>query len=80
MIEIGLKQNDKQKIIEGANGYIRLIRDHIFKEDNILYPMADDALSDEVKKNMLNKFKKIDSEKKVAIKRFEKFANEVAGE
>ena len=80
MIEIGLKQNDKQKIIEGANGYIRLIRDHIFKEDNILYPMADDALSDEVKKNMLNKFKKIDSEKKVAIKKFEKFANEVAGE
>ena len=29
---------------------------------------------------MLNKFKKIDSEKKVAIKRFEKFANEVSGE
>jgi len=46
MMEEGLAENNKDKLIKGAQGYIGLLREHIFKEDNILYPMADEALND----------------------------------
>jgi hemerythrin-like domain-containing protein len=78
MMELGLKESNKNKIIEGARGYIQLIREHIFKEDNILYPMADEALSKNVQKIMLEKFKEINSAKKKEVEGFEKFAKEVA--
>ena len=78
MMEAGLNDRNKSKLIEGANGYIELIREHIFKEDNILYPMADEALNKEVKKTMLEKFKKIRSTRKKEAEGFEKFAKEVA--
>ena len=31
-------------VLENANGYIQLLRGHIFKENNILFPMADRAI------------------------------------
>jgi len=77
-MELGLNEGDKDKIIEGARGYITLIREHIFKEDNILYPMADEALNYEIQKDMLEKFKKINVAKKKEIEAFEKFIEEVA--
>jgi hemerythrin-like domain-containing protein len=58
-IKKGLSEKNEKKIISNARDYINLIRDHIFKEDNILYPMADETLTKEVKKTMLNKFKDI---------------------
>src|SRR3989338_1018521 len=57
VMESGLNEKNKSKLIEGAKGYIQLIREHIFKEDNILYPMADNALSDSTKNKMLRKFR-----------------------
>src|SRR3989338_6539890 len=45
MMELGMDEREKNKLIEGARNYIQLIREHIYKEDNILYPMADEALS-----------------------------------
>jgi len=33
------------KIVENARGYSSLLAQHIAKEDNILYPIADDCLS-----------------------------------
>lgn len=78
LMESGVNEKNKDKLIEGARGYIQLIREHIFKEDNILYPMADEALSDNVQRTMLEKFKKINSSKKEEVERFEKFAKEVA--
>src|SRR3989339_152624 len=75
MMESGM--NDKNKLIEGARNYIRLIREHIFKENNILYPMADEALSKKVQKTMLEKFNKINFAKKKEVERFEKFAKEM---
>ncbi|MEK7162862.1 MAG: hemerythrin domain-containing protein [Patescibacteria group bacterium] len=59
-MENGLRGNNKNKIIENARGYSQLLQEHIFKEDNILYPMADEALSQKTKKAMLNKFEKIE--------------------
>ncbi|MAE13835.1 hypothetical protein CMO92_04680 [Candidatus Woesearchaeota archaeon] len=79
LMKSGLNYGDKDKLIEGANGYIVLIREHIFKEDNILYPMADEALNDKTQKNMLEKFKKINTEKRKEVERFEKFVKEVGG-
>lgn len=35
------------EVIENANGYIQLLRGHIFKENNILFPMADRAINPE---------------------------------
>ena len=58
-METGMRERDKEKLIRGARGYMTLIREHIFKEDNILYPMADGVLENNVKKEMLDKFEKI---------------------
>ncbi|MFH1590337.1 MAG: hemerythrin domain-containing protein [archaeon] len=79
-MEEGLSENNKDKIIEGARHYIELIREHIYKEDNILYPMADEAISDEVERKMLEKFKKINAERKKDVEKFELFAEEVKSE
>lgn len=59
-MEQGLRENNRDKIIENARGYARLLQEHIYKEDNILYPMADQALSQETKKAMLDKFEKVE--------------------
>ncbi len=58
-MEESLEKNDKQGLIENARGYANLIQEHIFKEDNILYPMADDILNESIEKEMLEKFKRI---------------------
>ena len=58
-LEGALISGDKNKIIENARGYAELLEDHIYKEDNILYPMADEVLDDAAQKEMLEKFAKI---------------------
>ncbi len=55
----GLKENNSKDIVQNSEDYIRLIREHIFKEDNILYPMADENLSKKTLDNMYKKFNKI---------------------
>ena len=62
-IEEGMKEKNKRKIINNARGYVNLIREHIFKEDNILYPMSEEALGRKTKKEMEKKF--ADAEKKM---------------
>ena len=42
-----VKEGKEDKIKENALAIVSLMRDHIFKEDNILYPCAKDALSQE---------------------------------
>lgn len=59
----GLAENNQAKVIENARGYADLLQEHIFKEDNILYPMADQALSQEVQQTMLEKFQEAEQEK-----------------
>ena len=58
-LQKGLEQNDKDKVIENALGYAQLLKSHIFKEDNILYPMAEDALSLEKQEEILKKFEEV---------------------
>lgn len=51
------------KIIKNTSGYIDLLKDHIDKEDNILYMMADAHLSAKTQKDLLEKFDKVEDEK-----------------
>ena len=62
-IEEGLNEEDKQKVISGIKGYTSLLQEHIFKEDNILYPMADEVLNKEIEQEMLKKFEQVNKEK-----------------
>jgi len=34
----------RDKVVQSAMGYVRLLRQHIYKEDNILFPMADKVI------------------------------------
>jgi hemerythrin-like domain-containing protein len=63
-MEQALKENNKAKVIENAKGYAQLLQEHIFKEDNILYPMADEALNQQIQKEVLDKFKQAESKRK----------------
>jgi hemerythrin-like domain-containing protein len=65
-----LKENDKEKLVKNAEGYAGLICEHIFKENKILYPMADEVLSKEVQKKMLDEFEEIGKKKIVEKKKY----------
>ena len=43
----GLEEGDEKKIKENVQAIISLLREHIFKEDNILYPCAKGVLSED---------------------------------
>ncbi|GBD86141.1 hemerythrin HHE cation binding domain protein [bacterium BMS3Abin03] len=51
------------KIIENARNYASLLSNHIYKEDNILYPMADMHLSEDKQNELLGEFNIVQSEK-----------------
>jgi hemerythrin-like domain-containing protein len=48
------------KFIENARNYIGLLSRHIDKEDNVLYPMADEALSKNKQKELFEEFERIE--------------------
>jgi hemerythrin-like domain-containing protein len=50
-------------IIENAKNYIALLKQHIVKEDNILYPMAEVCLSEKKQGELLERFEIIEQEK-----------------
>ena len=52
-------KGDKTDAVKNARGYCELLQEHIFKEDNILYPMADEALKEATQKEIAEKFAKI---------------------
>lgn len=44
-----LQAGDRQGLADNLQQYAELLRQHIFKEDNILYPMGEQGLSEEQK-------------------------------
>lgn len=54
-------EKDTNNLVETGNHIINLLREHIDKENNILFMMADMHLDDKQKEIILDKFKKIDS-------------------
>ncbi len=75
-LEAGLKDNNKNKVIENGHQYSQLIQEHIFKEDNILYPMADDALSPKAHKELEEKGKAAEAKLKAVKEHGLAFAKE----
>ncbi len=51
------------QFIENAEKYIGLLTQHIDKEDNILYPMADMQLSEEAQHELIEEFEKLEQER-----------------
>jgi hemerythrin-like domain-containing protein len=49
-------------IAENASSYVRLLRGHIVKEEEIIFPLADRHLPDETKRELVVAFEKIDAE------------------
>ncbi len=48
-------------IAENAKGYAALLRGHIEKEDDILYPLAERVLPEDVRARMLNAYDSAES-------------------
>jgi hemerythrin-like domain-containing protein len=49
--------------VKNAVGYADLLRDHIYKEDNILYNMADQVLSSAEQAELVRKFEEVEMER-----------------
>jgi hemerythrin-like domain-containing protein len=61
MIE-ALSAGNKQELIENARGYCFLLQSHIYKEDNILYPMAEQVLDESQKQRVEELFNAVKAE------------------
>ncbi len=65
-----INESNKVKLIENAREYCNLLKEHIFKEDNVLYPMAEEAIDEKTKKEMLTRFREIDKERRKEIDKY----------
>ena len=52
----------RRALVENARGYTTLLRLHIMKEDNVLFPMSDRALSEEEQRGLVERFEEIERE------------------
>jgi len=50
------------ELAEALLGYVELLRNHIFKEDNVLFPMADRLLPDQEQGDLAVLFDKVEEE------------------
>lgn len=57
------KRNEMNELIEAAKSYIQLLTDHIAKEDNVLYPIADSRIPDSIQTEMIDAFERIEIER-----------------
>lgn len=51
-----------RRVVASARGYVALLRDHIMKEDEVLFPMADELLAEDRQAQVLEGFARIDGE------------------
>lgn len=61
-LEEAIANTNKEQILSNSRGYCLLLRDHIYKEDNVLYPMAEEALSEKQKEEVQAKYKQVKDE------------------
>jgi hemerythrin-like domain-containing protein len=60
-----LEQGDPQagrQVIASARAYVALLHDHIAKEDEVLFPMADELLTEEEQNQLLTDFARVEQE------------------
>lgn len=58
-MEEAIANQNKELLIENAREYCILLENHIHKEDNVLYPMAEDALNDHQKELVEKKYTQV---------------------
>ncbi len=78
-----IKQDEiKQNLIKNAKGYIELLKEHIDKEDNILYPLAEKIFNDDEKQKQLTAFDKANKNKggKNTVEKYEKIVKDLEKE
>lgn len=56
-------EDARLEIIANALGYAQTLRDHIFKEDNILFRLADGALSERDEQALMESFERVEKER-----------------
>lgn len=69
------KGGDKNALLKIANSmrsYINLLTGHIHKENNILFPIGDRVLSDQLQNELYEKFEKLEEEK-IGLGKHEEF-------
>lgn len=59
---LGSDPGAAKKIVESGRGYISLLRAHIDKENNILFPMADNVLTPEDQEHLGKEFERFETE------------------
>jgi hemerythrin-like domain-containing protein/uncharacterized protein (DUF2249 family) len=59
---VGSDPGAAKRIVENGRGYIELLRSHINKENNILFPMADNVLTAEDQERLGEEFERFESE------------------
>ncbi len=52
----------RKQFVENAWAYVHLLKQHIDKEDNILYPMAEQKLSEKMMERLLEEFDRVERE------------------
>lgn len=71
-----LVENHGERLCFATRGYIELLTNHIYKEDNVLYPMAEEAIGDVEKENINQQYE--ESERRIGdaydIESLRKFA------
>jgi hemerythrin-like domain-containing protein len=55
---------------EAADGYVELLRSHIMKEDQVLYPMSDDVLSENDQGDLFKRFEALCDRDAVVYKNY----------
>lgn len=55
-----LAADDLNALVRSSQNYGMLLKEHIFKEENILYPMAENGISDEDKKLMRAEYETVE--------------------
>jgi hemerythrin-like domain-containing protein len=59
-MERAVQEKALTTLADNAAQYARLLKEHIYKEDNILYPMGEAGLSDEAKTTLLKEYAQTD--------------------
>ena len=55
-------QADADVLVDASRDYVRLLRQHIQKEDHVLYPMADRVLTAQDQQQLLEAFERVERE------------------
>ncbi len=59
-----LKDHNLESLLENTRAYCFLLQQHIFKEDNVLYPMAEHALNDSQKEMVQRSYREVEKKLK----------------